>query len=79
MATFNKRVKRAGPQPTLAERFAGCCEEFQEKIRGTAAKHGKTWEQVYGWWREYSESCQSSDQSAVYPEFLDWYKAKLEG
>lgn len=66
-------------QPSLMERFAETHPGFQAEIKALAEKHGKTVEQVYGWWREYSDACRNFDQSAIMFEFLQWYKAKLEG
>lgn len=73
------RTKRtpATPAMTLEERFANCHESFRAKVTDLAALAGKTWETVYGWWREYSEACSNCDQSAIWSEFREWYKDKL--
>lgn len=64
---------------TTLQRFAECCPSFQEDVKNLAAQHGKTVEQVYGWWREYSADCDAYDQSAIMGEFEQWYMAKLIG
>jgi hypothetical protein len=64
-------------QIDLMAKFAKTCQAFQDDIKATAVKHGKTIEEVFGWWREYDQACRSGDQSAIWSEFLDWYKEKL--
>ena len=62
---------------TLEESFAHCHESFRSRVTELAAMAGKTWETVYGWWREYSETCRCGDMSAIWSEFCEWYKDKL--
>lgn len=62
----------------LKQQFANCHPDFRGWVIDLAAEHNKTWQQVYGWWREYSDACQSGDQSAIWSEFLQWYDAKLK-
>ncbi len=57
--------------PALVPGFIG-------SIRELAAKHRKDPEQVYQWWREYSQTCRDFDQSPVMSEFERWYRKKLE-
>lgn len=65
------------PKRTLEERFADCHESFRAMVTDLATLAGKTWQEVYGLWREYSEYCTAGDQSAVWPEFVQWNAAKL--
>ncbi len=58
--------------------LSNCCESFQAVITAKAAECGKTPEQVYGLWREYSDTCRDYDQSAIWSEFLNWYAEKLQ-
>ncbi len=62
---------------TLTERYAETGAAFQEYCTTLAARHGKTVEQVYGWWREYCDACQNFDQSPVQFEFENWYASSL--
>lgn len=57
--------------------FEQCCEDFRNEIVALANDHGKTVQQVYAWWREYSDACSAGDQSALVWEFKRWYAAKL--
>lgn len=57
--------------------LADTCSSFQAAVADLAAKYSKTTEQVYQWWREYSNDCRNFDQSALLSEFEDWYKPKL--
>ncbi len=52
---------------------------FLVKIDELATRYGKTADQVYGWWREYSEQCRVFDQSPALVEFENWYQGKLKG
>lgn len=61
----------------MMKTFAEASKGFQDNITALAEKHGKEVEQVYRWWREYERSCRSGDQSAVWPEFLRWYRVQL--
>lgn len=65
------------PEVPLMTRFAETVPEFQGRIRDIATGHGKTVEQVYGWWREYWAACDASDQSAILSEFEQWYAGQL--
>lgn len=62
----------------LEEKFIHTCKEFQAEIRRLSIKHKKPIMQIYGWWREYSNTCRNYDQSADLPEFKEWYKKELE-
>ena len=53
------------------------CSEFRANLASAGDACGKTPEQVYALWHEYSEACCGYDQSAIWSEFVDWYKAKL--
>jgi hypothetical protein len=75
-AYFVDAAENKGPAEAM-KCFAGACESFQTDVKSLAAKHGKTVEQVYVWWREYAAICSSGDQSAIWFEFLQWYAAKL--
>lgn len=57
--------------------LAECHETFRDKVTAKAASCGKTPDEVYAMWREYSNLCRDYDQSAVWPEFLNWYADKL--
>jgi hypothetical protein len=59
--------------------LSDCHENFQEYIADLAAKQGKAAEQVFGWWREYSATCDGHDQSPVKFEFELWYADELKG
>ena len=52
---------------------------FQAIIGRLAAVAGQTTDQVYSLWLEYERECQTADQSAVLPEFIQWYKTPLGG
>jgi hypothetical protein len=56
---------------------ADLCESFQIWLSEVAFEHGKTVEQVFGWWQEYTRDCRNYDQSPVQSEFLDWYRDRL--
>lgn len=62
---------------TLAERYAETGTAFQAYCTSLAARHNKSVEQVYAWWREYCDTCQNFDQSPVQFEFENWYAATL--
>ena len=63
---------------TLEERFNNTHASFQQKVISLADQYGKSVQQVYAWWREYSDTCQCYDQSAVFGEFTEWYAEKLK-
>jgi hypothetical protein len=70
------RTKRTTkPVRTLEECFANCCEEFRTRIADLATQHGRTWQEVYGWWREYAAS--NWDQSALLSEFEPTIPARI--
>lgn len=71
------RVFYVAKPRAVAELFAETHQVFQDAIKGIAAKYGKTWEEVYGWWREYSKACW--EQSALLSEFEGWYQPQLCG
>lgn len=52
---------------------------FQAIIGRLAAVAGQTTDYVYSLWLEYERECQTADQSAVLPEFIQWYKTPLGG
>ena len=52
---------------------------FQAIIGRIAAVAGQTADYVYTLWQEYERECQAADQSAVLPEFIQWYKTPLGG
>ena len=64
-------------EPTLEQHFAECATSHQTAIKNLATMCEKTWQEVYGWWREYCDTCRMYDQSAVWQEFLRWYADKL--
>lgn len=59
--------------------MAGCDPLFVARIERLAVIASSTAEAVYGLWREYSAKCQTSDQSALLGEFVEWYKEQLGG
>jgi hypothetical protein len=67
-------VKSAGEQKMTFEKLH---EPFKAWLSEVASEHGKSVEQVFGWWREYTRDCRNYDQSPVESEFLDWYRDKL--
>jgi hypothetical protein len=66
--------KSAGEQKMTFEKLH---EPFKAWLSEVASEHGKSVEQVFGWWREYTRDCRNYDQSPVESEFLDWYRDKL--
>lgn len=52
---------------------------FQAIIGRLAAVAGQTTDYVYSLWLEYERECQTAGQSAVLPEFIQWYKTPLGG
>lgn len=62
-----KTAKPARPTITTGERFARTVPEFRAAIADLAATHGRTVEEVYGWWLEYAAACY--DQSPLLVEF----------
>ena len=66
--------KSAGEQKMTFEKLH---EPFKAWLSEVASEHGKSVEQVFGWWREYTRDCRNYDQSPVQSEFLDWYRDKL--
>lgn len=65
------------PKPTLETLFAECDKRHRIAVTNLATMCEKPVMTVYGWWREYCETCSTFDQSAVWPEFLTWYKDKI--
>lgn len=72
-----KEIAKSCEPPTLEA--SNCCAEFKATLAKIAAVAGITAEAVYQFWREYSKSCETSDQSAVLGEFVSWYREKLGG
>ena len=66
MTTFQERIKDPNK--------AALAPEFIYKIRMTAEKNGKKEDEVWNNWQKYSNDCQNSDQSPLFPEFCQWYK-----
>ena len=48
--------------------------EFIFKIRKTSEVNNKSENEIWKSWKQYSDDCQNSDQSACFPEFCQWYK-----
>lgn len=70
-------IEAAETFPPTGENVAALDPGFVERINFLAAQCGKTNVQVYALWKKYAEDCRISDQSAVLPEFEDWYKKDL--
>lgn len=71
VSTCGQTVLLGGPLPLTL------CAEFRADLKATAARCGKTPEQVYALWRKYAADCSAGDQSAVWSEFLQWYEPHL--
>lgn len=54
-----------------------CAPEFVATITELANGCGKTADDVYRLWKEYSKNCESGDQCPVLGEFMEWYKEDL--
>ena len=61
----------------LAEIYYRTAPEFRAKLSAIAVLCGKQVLDVFALWREYSLKCQSSDQSALLWEFVQWYQNQL--
>lgn len=61
----------------LESRFANTHPHFQREIRAIADASKCTHLRVYELWRQYSAACQSSDQSALLSEFVEWHAKDL--
>lgn len=72
-----KRRQKRNKNMELAERFAKAAQSFRDELQQIADDNAKPVLTVYGWWREYSKTCDSYDQSPVMFEFLQWYDAQL--
>ena len=73
---MNKKTKNKVMK--LNEMFANTREDFQNKIKAISALSPSCAVlKVYELWREYSKSCDSSDQSALIWEFVQWYEKEL--
>ncbi len=70
-------IRAANPPASLEVLFSECAPVFQDRVRKLAVTYGKTWEQIYTWWREYTASCRSFDQSPIWGEFIVWYEKSL--
>ena len=65
---------------TLLDRFQNTHEDFKVKIARIAiVSKTLTPLDVFALWRKYSVQCESSDQSALLGEFIQWYLADLGG
>lgn len=62
----------------LQERYDATAPEFRAEIERLATQAGKTPIAVFALWREYSNRCEIYDQSALLPEFAQWYKKDLQ-
>lgn len=64
---------------TLPERAmpTHLCPQFVANVKEVAAANGLTPEAVYAMWHKYSCDCRDYDQSAIFSEFLSWYRATL--
>lgn len=71
--------KKPIPSMTIAERFAGTHPNFQATLSRIASVARKDAIEVFALWRDYSDRCQSYDQSALVGEFIQWYSADLGG
>lgn len=49
---------------------------FIKFIKESAPLNGKTEDELWDLWQEYSKTCLYSDQSALIWEFCEWYKIK---
>ena len=72
-----KKAIALTPDMTLEDQFGWCSVEFREAIGRIAKLAGRTPLGVYMLWREYSKSCQDSDQSALLSEFVEWNADRL--
>lgn len=61
----------------LIDEIRGRAPIFAGWLESLAAKHGKTVEQIHGWWKEYADYCRVGDQCPVEFEFEQWYADKL--
>jgi hypothetical protein len=61
----------------LEQRFAECDVRFQENVTAVAEANSLTALDVYKLWRKYAEDCRDFDQSAIFAEFLGWYRKQL--
>jgi hypothetical protein len=46
-------------------------------LRKVAEANSFTVENVYAMWHQYAEDCRCGDQSAIFSEFLSWYRDDL--
>ena len=64
--TFQERIDNKELTPLALQ--------FILDIKTTAMVNFKTRDEIWKNWKQYSEDCQNSDQSACFPEFCQWYK-----
>lgn len=67
------------PNETFQERIdnkdiTALAPEFIYTIRKTAEVNNQSEDVIWKNWKQYSDDCQNSDQSACFPEFCQWYK-----
>lgn len=67
--------RKPKPTMTMEERFAECHPVFKAELTTLAEANGKTGLEAFTLWRKYSQECQYADQSAIFSEFLSWYRA----
>lgn len=73
---FLKATGRKQEEPK-ADPLANYSGQFQQDVRELSEKCGKSVEAIVDMWREYGRDCRNFDQSALWSEFLEWYKHKL--
>ena len=56
---------------------ATVCAEFRVWMRELGQRCGKTEEQIYKLWHNYTATCSNYDQSPVKSEFEQWYALEL--
>ena len=59
--------------------LSDCHKSFQATMKRIGDVAGKAPEDVYALWRQYSATCDASDQSAIAWEFVQWYTKDLGG
>jgi hypothetical protein len=50
---------------------------FRDKLASVGSANGISAEAVYAYWHQYSTDCRNFDQSAIWSEFLSWYREQL--
>lgn len=67
------KQEREDLEAALADTAPG----FRATIKRLEKATDKAASWIFGLWREYSKTCQGSDQSAVMGEFIQWYQKQL--